>query len=342
MSLPSAWTIGASAFNWTPEVIRAEVSAARIAVGIVAGGTSSVIELELGQLWRSFPVPTDAEAEAVRDALSAVDGRVSIVGASIDDWAAHGRRRDDDERLAFLVPQLRAAHRLGAAGVRLPIGQAGPALLERVLPVLHQLDLVLYEEAQGAQSPLSGAHRKQYDTIAEFGDPRLRLLIDISMLMPAPPVTYLERLRRSALPSDFIDRLENEWPDPSISEAAVALLQAGAVPPAVHTLFMDLLVRFGRSDAADLSDVLALVGAVHLKFWDLDDTDGRITRPIRELTRHLRTAGFDGILTSEWGGHEWLDDDPTDVTRRHLELVRGVLSETGRQSASRPRTSAER
>jgi len=321
-----AWPLAASAFNWTPDLIRAETTATDLAVAIVSGGTAHLIEVELGQLWRSFPAPSDAEAESLRDALSAAGGSVSIVGASIDDWATPSRRRSDDERYAFLLPQLRAAHRLGATGIRLPIGQAGRALLERVLPVLHDLDLVLFEEAQGPQSPASGAHHDAYETIARFDDPHLRLLIDISMLMPSLPVSYLTTMRASSLPTAFVDRLENEWRDPAVTAAAVALLRAGEVPPDVHTMFMNLLVRFGRSDAAELRDVLPLVGAAHLKFWDLDDADGRVSEPIRDFATDLRTAGFSGSLTSEWGGHEWLDDDATDMTRRHLELVRSALT----------------
>lgn len=324
--LSPAWPVAASAFNWTPDLIRAESTATELAVGIVSGGTARVIEVELGQLWRSFPEPSDAEAESLRDALTAVGGRVSIVGASIDDWATPTRRRSDDERYSFLLPQLRSAHLLGATGIRLPIGQAGRVLLERLLPVLHDLDLVLFEEAQGPQAPASAAHREAYDTIASIDDPHVRLLIDISMLMPALPTSYLATLRESSLPTAFVDRLENEWRDPAITAAAVALLGAGEVPPAVHTMFMNLLVRFGRSDAADLRDVLPLVGAAHLKFWDLDDADGRVSQPIRDFAAELRAAGFDGSLTSEWGGHEWLDDDPTDMTRRHLELARAALT----------------
>ena len=73
--------------------------------------------------------------------LDAAGGRVSIVGVSIDEWDGR-RRRTDDERLAFLEPQLQTSAALGAHGVRLPIGQAG-AVLERALPLLEELDLVL-------------------------------------------------------------------------------------------------------------------------------------------------------------------------------------------------------
>ena len=56
-----------------------------------------------------------------------------------------------------------------------------------------------------------------------------------------------------------------------------------------------------------LRDILPLVGAFHLKFWDLDDTDGRVSSPIRDLGAELTGADFTGTLCSEWGGHEMLD-----------------------------------
>lgn len=328
--LPASWTMAASAFNWTPEVIRAERAATDIAVGIAADGICSVIEVEPGQLWRSFPAPTDAEAEALRDALAARGARVSIVGASIDDWALPARRRTIDERLAFLLPQLRTAHRLGADGLRLPIGQAGPELRSRLLPHLHELDLVLFEEAQGHQTPAAASHAASYDAIAALDDPHVRLLIDISMLMPALPPSYLDRLAAGGLPSELIARLADSWRDPQTQESVVAFLRSGAVPPRIHTLYMDMLVRFGRSDAAELRGVLPVVGAFHLKFWDLDDSDGRVSQPIRDLGAELAGTAFAGGFTSEWGGHEWLDDDPADMTRAHLALARAALAQGAR------------
>jgi len=79
-----------------------------------------------------------------------------------------------------------------------------------------------------------------------------------------------------------------------------------------------------------LRDILPLVGAFHLKFWDLDDADSRVSAPIRDLGSLLAISGsgFAGTLCSEWGGHEWLDDaDAADVTRRHLALARAALAD---------------
>jgi hypothetical protein len=324
--IPSGWTFCASSFNWAPEIISARRAAADIVTGI-AGTTAATIELEPGLVWRSFPDPRDAEVDALREGLAAEGGRISIVGASLDDFTSPTERRTLQERLDFLVPQLRAARRVGASGVRLPIGQAGGELLMLLLPLLHELDLVLYEEIQGQQNPANPAVAPALDGIAGIDDERIRVLVDISMLMPALPVTYLNELARGGIDAELLHRLQNDWRDPATLDAVTALLRSGGVPPRIHTLFMNLLIRFGRSDAADLQDIFPLVGAFHLKFWDLDDDGGRVSQPLRDLGGLLGRNGFTGTLTSEWGGHEWLQDDPTEMTRKHLALAESALAQ---------------
>lgn len=325
--IPTGWTFCASSFNWAPEIISARRTAAEIVTGIA--GTAQTIELEPGLVWRSFPDPRDAEVDALRDSLAAAGGSISIVGASLDDFTSPTDRRSLQERVDFLLPQLQAARRVGADGVRLPIGQAGGELLRRLLPLLYELDLVLYEEIQGQQSPANPAVAPALDEIAGLGDPHVRVLVDISMLMPALPVTYLDELRRAGVDAALMRRLENEWRDPATLDAVTALLRSGGVPPRIHTLFMNLLIRFGRSEAADLEGLLPLVGAFHLKFWDLDDDGGRVSQPLRDLGSLLGRHGFAGTLTSEWGGHEWLRDDPTEMTRKHLALAEAALTPGG-------------
>ena len=326
-SLPAGWTLSASAFNWTPEVIRAERTAEDIAVAVVADGVSPTLEIEAGQVWRTFPQPSDAEVDRLRERLTAAGGAVTIVGASLDDWALPARRRSEAERRGFLEPQLRAAARLGARGVRVPFGQAGPELLRRVQPVLDELDIVLFEEIQGQQTLDEPGTLANLELLEELADPHVRVLIDISMLMPSLPPTYVEELRRGAVEEKLAVRLEREWRAPETHAAVLAALRGGRVPPAVHTLFMNLLVRFGRSEVSDLEPLLALTAGVHLKFWDLDDADGRVSGPIADIGGALRRTGFSGSLTSEWGGHEWLDEDPTTMTRAHLDLARRALAE---------------
>ena len=157
-------------------------------------------------------------------------------------------------------------------------------------------------------------------------DPHVRLLVDISMFMPAVPESYLERLAGRRCAGGIHRHAAAPVARPSDRGPIVDLLRSGGVPASVHTLYMDMLVRFGRSEASAIADVLPWIGAFHLKFWDLDDSDDRVSGPIRDLGALLRGSGFSGTLCSEWGGHEWLDDDPTQMTRDHLALARRALN----------------
>ena len=226
-ALPAGWVLSASAFNWTPEMIAGDRDAVDIAVGIVEDGLASEIEAEPGQLWRSFPGRSEADAAIFGDRLAAAGGRVSILGASIDDWSPQGTRRTDDERFAFLLPQIEIAHQLGARGLRLPIGQAGRPLLERVLPILHETGLTLFEEIQGSQTPGSPQAGAAIDQIVGIDDPHVRLLVDISMFMPAVPESYLARLEAGGVPAELIDVLRDQWRDPATVGAIVGLLRSG-------------------------------------------------------------------------------------------------------------------
>lgn len=326
--LPAGWTLSANAFNWTWEIIAAQRSAFDIVRAIAQDGVATVIEVEPGQLWRSFPVPRPAEADALRHALDAAGASVSVVGISLDELSGPRRRREQRERLEFLLPQLRAAHRLGAKGVRLPLGQCGPDLLARLLPDLHELDLVLYEEFQGGQVPGAPAADEAFSAIAALDDPRIRLLADISCLMPQLPVTYLAALEAGGLGEAEVAVVRDRWDDPATAGEVMAMLGDGRVPDAIGPLFANLFARFGRSRAADLRGILPYTGAVHLKFWDLDDDAGRISGPTRELGAELAQAGFRGTLCSEWGGQEWMPDaDAADMTRRHLAAAHVWLAE---------------
>ena len=154
----------------------------------------------------------------------------------------------------------------------------------------------------------------------------MRLLVDIRMLMPSLPASYLAQLQDGGVPAELIDTLRHQWRDPATvrrdRRPAALRRGAGIRPHALHGHAGPVRPIGGVGDHRRA----ALVGAFHLKFWDLDDSDDRVSGPIRDLAGELRDTVFSGTLCSEWGGHEWLDDDPTTITRDHLALARRALS----------------
>lgn len=321
------WSQGASSFNWTREILRAERTPFELVTTELAG-LSEVIEVELGQCFRSFPALDGPDVGALRDALEVRGVRVSVAGLSLDDYHAADRRRSEPERLAFLEPQLRAAHRLGAYGVRVPFGQPGPELIAAAEPLLEELDLILFQEIQGHQGPGRPGYDETIATLLDRANPRLRLILDTSMVTPRLPVTYLEQLAGSGVPADLVDLVTRAWGEPGTLDVVRGLLAEGGVPGPAMALYVTMVVRFGTWRVADLAPLMPYVGGVHLKFWDLDDADGRVSGPIREVGALLARSGFTGNICSEWGGHDWYTGPLTaaEITRRHLDLSRSLLS----------------
>jgi hypothetical protein len=298
-----------------------------IVAGTMASKVCPVLEIEAGQCFRSFPSMEPDEVDRMRHRVEAAGARVSIVGVGLDDWLTPTRRRSELERAAYLNPQLRAAKQLGAFGVRLPFGQPSRPLLIELLPLLHELDLVLYQEIQGSQGPGTAEYDDAMETLEALDDPRLGIVLDSSMVTPQLPVSYLEALGRADLPVGLLERVTTEWGTSETTAAVRDCLAAGQVPPHAMALYLTMVFRFGTWTVDDLEPFLPHVGAVQLKFWDLDDTDGRVTRPIADLRDALGRHGFAGTWCSEWGGHDWWEGPggATEMTLHHLDLVAGVL-----------------
>lgn len=103
-------------------------------------------------------------------------------------------------------------------------GSRAGKLLERLLPVLHDLDLVLFEEAQGQQTPQ--AQPDAFDAIAALDDPHVRVLLDISMLMPSLPESYIDVLRRGGVDEALVEQLSTAWRAPETHDAVLAAVRA--------------------------------------------------------------------------------------------------------------------
>jgi hypothetical protein len=89
-------------------------------------------------------------------------------------------------------------------------------------------------------------------------------------------------------------------------------------------------VRFGRQDPRAWLPLVPQVVHAHAKFWELDETGDEPTVRNAEAFAVLREGGYDGFVSSEWGGSAWLDADEVDafeLVRRHHELCTTFVPE---------------
>ena len=249
--LPAGWVLSASAFNWTPEMIAGERDAVDIAVGIVEDGLASVIEAEPGQLWRSFPSRSEADAAIFGDAWPRPAVASASSGASLDDWSAAGHAPHEAERLAFLLPQIadRApARRCGRAAADRP-GRPTAARTRAAGAARDRPHAVRRDP--GSQTPDSPQAGAAIDQIAGIDDPHVRLLVDICDAH-AFAAAELSRAARGGGRAGGAHRraAASSGATPPRGRDRRCCCDRAACRHRVHTLYMNLLVRFGRSDAA--------------------------------------------------------------------------------------------
>lgn len=324
MELNDQWAV--AMFSFTTDIVRGEgPDALRTAVG---SGLSRRFEFDGFQHFGTLPDVTDAEAEAFRSDIADMGVTLTEMGIYDDLWRDPARKASVDERVAYLARQIRSAQRLGFGAVKLMWG-VDLEILNRLRPCLEDTGLILNQEAQGSLHPDSPDVAERMAFTLKHPD-SFGFVFDLSACMYGLPVTYIEELHRLRVPDDAIRLLAQEWADDrsgSLRDRALALSGDELTHEARLRLMMPF-GRFGNSRVTEWRDFLPQVNVVHLKYWDLNDEDDLVSTPTRELAAELTRIGYSGPLTSEWGGHEWLDGGSFDgitMTRHHRLLCQNAM-----------------
>ncbi|MFC0681567.1 hypothetical protein ACFFGH_27375 [Lysobacter korlensis] len=320
-------------FSFTTELV-AGADPNGIVETIATEGGIRRIEIDGFQHFPGLPRVGDAEAAEFRELADRLDLELTELGIYADLALHPDRLLTMDETVQYLADQVASAAKLGFPAVKVMFG-IDTAMQEGLLPHLERHGIPLYQEVQGPVRIDSPELDRQREFAAQHGGGLLGFVFDSSACMPAVPATYVEELRANSVPESAIRLLEEDWAGDRSGQVRgefTRLTAEAGLPPSLHPLLAMPFMRFGSSTVAEFRDFLPEVSIVHLKFWDLEDADGRVSRPIADLRRELGAIGFDGAITSEWGGHEYLDPGayrPLDMTLQHRELYDRALPPHG-------------
>jgi hypothetical protein len=321
------WAV--TSFSFTLELQRARRTPVELLGDILDAGLTRTLEVDAPQGFRTFPDIAAQEIEAFHQFVHDRDVRLSMLGVYCDLAAPTGRLLTLDEAEAFTAAQIRAAGQLGFPIARIMFG-IDPELLRRLARHAEEHDVLLMQELQGPVLPTDEKFDRQREAITCSA--HLGFVFDLSACMPKLPLTWLAALRTGGVPERVLTYLEQAWSDldsPLKRETLEALLGTVPIAPETRQLLDMPFHRFGRSRVSDWREDLASFKAVHLKYWDLDDADGRVSGPVADVRREFGAIGYDGVVTSEWGGHEWWTrpEDAFTMTARHRQLYDTCLDQ---------------
>jgi hypothetical protein len=279
-----------------------------------------VAELELGpgieligfQSWRGYPDLRAEDVLAFRRLVDELGLEPAALGAYVDLARRVDRPMTTREAVDFLAPQIAIAAELAFPLLRLHAG-IPLAVLDQLTPAAERAGVTLATEVQGGQTA---------DDLPQ--SPNVGLVLDFSVAMTAVPASFVDAVCRLGMAREAIDGLVELWAqDTSPQEVFAAIAEIDA-PVAALDEARAGFVRFGRQDPQVWLPLVPKIVYAHAKFWELDDAGDDPTTRTAELVDVLRDGGYDGFLSSEWGGSAWRDADEVDafeLVRRHHDLI---------------------
>jgi sugar phosphate isomerase/epimerase len=286
----------------------------------MAGQLGGGVEIVGPSHQRGFPLLTDEFESVFRSAVDRYDLTPTSYGSYADPFVLPGRDLTRDELVDYTVPQLQGAARLGFPVVRLQHFTAD--VIERLLPWAERLDLVLGWELHVPMTLESPRTRQLLDLIERLDTPLLGIIPDAGIFARSVSAAHLDRGRALGVPETVIGQVVDAWSRDLDLDHALAILRERDPQSAVTTWAGLLWDTFGRSDPADLADVIQHVVHVHGKFFDIvggEEPDLRY----RELVEALLRSGYEGWISSEYEGAVGIGGPGTATNRRDsFELVR--------------------
>jgi hypothetical protein len=330
-------TVGTTLFSFTDEWRSGELSLTQLLERVQQLGLGPDVELVGYQSFRGLPRPTPAEVETFLADIARLGLRPSAFGVYVDRAARPGHLLTIEESTDELTRQLHVAAQLGFCSTRATLGM-DLAVVDRVVPVLDELGLVLTFEIQGSHTPDAPDCTTLIDWLRANPGAPVGLTLDSSVAMPDLPVTYRRVLRRLGATPDIEEQLETAWRSEGAPFQRLGQLLAGLegteVSEALHEQLVTPFIRFGHGALRDWTHVLPWVRHAHAKCWDWEDAETHVVAPHRELVEMLVRHGYRGSISSEFGGIAWLERDEADVfdlTGKHIAFLRSAIA--GAQTA---------
>ena len=316
--------LAATLFSFTNELLAAERPPDALLAELLETAPGVAVEIDGAQHFRSFPLLDPEEVGRTAAVVHAARGRISLLGGGADVAPGPGRLLDADGQVEHLRAQITAAAMLGADGLRIPFGVVPWTVLERVADQARATGVLLLEEVQGPADPGGPPILARIEDLERTGDTTVRLLLDTSALMGGLPGTYASALRAERVPDALVERLGQALADGRVAPIVLPALADPAITPAGHALLLTAMTRFGSTRADEWSSLAPWIAAVHVKWWDLGSAAADLDGEAGAVLEGLLSAGFDGTVCSEWGGHEWmgLGTRAADQVAAHLALLR--------------------
>ncbi|MBV9279019.1 MAG: hypothetical protein JOZ41_02965 [Chloroflexi bacterium] len=317
-------------FSLTHPYHAREYSFDRLVERVAELGLGPGLEIDGFQCIRGYPHVTEEFAHHFKSLVERCGLEACCLDAFPDFARRPNRMMELEEQAVFLEAQIGAAQKLGIPLLWLS-SFVQPAILERLLPAAERRGVTLGVEI-GAPLRLDGPEVEAYRTLFDrLSSPYLGFIPDFGATATEIPPATLRSLRRDGLSSEILDLLMEVWrSDGTMADKGPRLIEGahrlGADQTSIGKM-MPILALFGRERPGKWRDLMPYVVHVHAKFFELDPAGNAVAVPYPELLSLLKSAGYTGFISLEWGGQIWAEGaDAFAAVKAQHDLCRRLLA----------------
>lgn len=313
-----------------------------------AGAGAEGIEVFPETMMPEWPYITDAFVDAWFGKMD----RYGLEPVCLDHFADRimykTRHLTDDELAERTIWYLKAAKRLGCTHVRMmhdhhlgdtpitPCILADVKVFEKVLPVAHELDLMMALECH-SPTMIEDPCQQQYLELAErMKMPNIGLQIDFSSYEYCLSTADLGQAVRNGYSEDAMWLLRNKQVEAyrngvafNIDELMPELLKAGLTQEQASDRGFLHMTSLGKGSYEKLEEMASQVVYIHGKFYDIDENGQVDNMDYPKIFDCLKKGGYKGYINSEFEGNRRMNDagfvNEIEYVRKHHILMRECL-----------------
>jgi len=269
---------------------------------------------------RGFPEVSDEFERTFKSSVERNGLTPTSYGSYADPFMLPARDLNSDELVAYTIPQLRGAAKLGFPVVRLQYFVY--PVVERLLPYAEKYKLRMGYELHCPlmiEAPLT---QKLIEQVSRIASPNLGLIPDAGIFTRSIPKFRIEGARRAGVPETLLSRAMELWNAKVPLEQARAQLKEAGADDRTFSAMEIFWGSFGHSDPASLASIMPFVVHTHGKFFSMVNGEEPDVR-YEELVKALVRGGYRGWMSSEYEGP---DTDSFEVVRAHQAMVRRYIA----------------
>lgn len=333
MSLPTpGLKLGATLYAFINAWYTRQYTLDQLVARVAEAGFGPGLEVVGYQSFREFPHLSDDTAARFKDLMARHGLQPSCLSINADMAIKPGQMMSIDEAVAYHVPQIEAAAKLGFPVVRTQFAAPVEVLL-RLLPLAEKHGIKMGPEVHAPLNPNSPPVMAYREAYAKVNSPLLGFVPDFGTSARGVPPTYLDFLREQGMPEDLLQMALEVWHLPNDpgwkrGEFARRVASLNASPEVVSGLSVMFNI-LSPGDPKVWRDIMPQVIHIHGKFYDFDAEGNESSIPYDALLPEFIDGGFNGYMSSEWEGHIYSHAEGFDMVSKHQALCRRIIAAHG-------------